>query len=423
MDESDFFFGEFFLTIFFLFFLLFFSTIASALHRLTPFDLKLLKEHHRSKNTILNLLAENNLKVFIPLSFGIHTSLVFVFILTTHMVLQKINVFPLFWSLAILLSLSFLFCQLLPQLLVHHNPEKRLLLLLPLFSFLFPFIKILFFPLIFIIEVMTGGKITASEEDRPEVMDQKIQALIAIGKEEEVLEKEDGELVKSVLEFGDTKAREVMTPRSQIIAIPENATIQEAKDLMVREKHSRIPVYRNDLDQIIGVIYVRNLLTKLEEKGWDSPIKGLLIPPVFVSEENFLSEVFQEIKKKRSWMVFVKNDYGGISGLITIEDLLEEIVGEISDEDQTEVQEIFPQGKNTFLASGNASLYDLSESLGVRLEDEDCQTIGGLVTKMMGGLPKKNDRLEIAGLSITVLSADSRKVNRLFIEKLPEPSH
>jgi len=418
MDEADIFVLEFLLTLVLLFFLLFFSIIASTLHRLTPFDLKLLNEQHGKKSNIFNLLAHNNLKVIIPITFGIQTSLLFIFILTTHMVMQKIDSHPLLWALGILLAVSLIFCQFIPRLLVHANPEKKLLRLLPLLSILFPVVKFFSYPIISGVERMRGS--TKGDDDEPEVMDKKIQALIAIGKEEEVLEKEDSELVKSVIEFGDTKAREVMTPRSQIVALPQNATIKEAKDLMVSEKHSRIPVYQESLDQIVGVIYVRSLLIRLEKMGWDSLIHDLLIPPVFVTEEERISEVFKEMKAKRSWMVFVKNEYGGVSGLITIKDLLEEIVGDIDDEDQTKQSEIIPQGKNIFLVSGKAGLYELSEALGVTLADDDCQTIGGFITKTIGRLPKKNDRIEVSGLVITILNVDSRKINRLLVEKPAE---
>ncbi len=217
MDEADTFVLEFLLTLVLLFFLLFFSIIASTLHRLTPFDLKLLNEQHGKKSNIFNLLAHNNLKVIIPISFGIQTSLLFIFILTTHMVIQKIDSHPLLWAFGILLVVSLIFCQFIPRLLVHVNPEKKLLRLLPLLSILFPVVKFFSYPIISSVERMRGS--TKGDDDEPEVMDKKIQALIAIGKEEEVLEKEDSELVKSVIEFGDTKAREVMTPRSQIVAL------------------------------------------------------------------------------------------------------------------------------------------------------------------------------------------------------------
>jgi len=420
MDETDSFNLIFLIDLIGFVLLIIFSLIDSALNRLTPFDLKLLNEQKGDKHPILAILAQDSLKISVPLNFVIQLNLLIVFIVTTYLIFQKIHSHQLIWTAIILLIIIFAFLQVIPQLVTHNNPDKKFIFFLPALAFIFPLIRIISFPIMGLMERVKREKEITSEES-PEVMDKKIEALIAIGKEEEVLEREESEMVKSVLEFGDTKVREIMTPRSQIIALPETATIKETKDLMVRTKHSRIPVYRDNLDNIVGIIYVRNLLTRIEEKGWASPISDLLIPPVFVSEEQPLSEVFKEIKKKHAWMVFVKNEYGGISGLITIEDLIEEIVGEISDEDQTENQEIIPQGDDSFLVSGSVSLYKLSEVLGITFEDEDCQTIGGLVTKSLGSLPKRNDRIELSGISVVVLSVDSRKVNRLLIRKKTNP--
>jgi len=420
MDETDSFNLIFLIDLIGFVLLIIFSLIDSALNRLTPFDLKLLNEQKGDKHPILAILAQDSLKISVPLNFVIQLNLLIVFIVTTYLIFQKIHSHQLIWTAIILLIIIFAFLQVIPQLVTHNNPDKKFIFFLPALAFIFPLIRIISFPIMGLMERVKREKEITSEES-PEVMDKKIEALIAIGKEEEVLEREESEMVKSVLEFSDTKVREIMTPRSQIIALPETATIKETKDLMVRTKHSRIPVYRDNLDNIVGIIYVRNLLTRIEEKGWTSPISDLLIPPVFVSEEQPLSEVFKEIKKKHAWMVFVKNEYGGISGLITIEDLIEEIVGEISDEDQTENQEIIPQGDDSFLVSGSVSLYKLSEVLGITFEDEDCQTIGGLVTKSLGSLPKRNDRIELSGISVVVLSVDSRKVNRLLIRKKTNP--
>ncbi|RLA93261.1 MAG: hypothetical protein DRG25_04870 [Deltaproteobacteria bacterium] len=419
MDESDCFILEFGLSLIFLIFLTFFSVFESALHRLTRFDLKLLHDQKRpQKSSVLHLLDHNKIKVIIPLNFGIQLSFIVLAILTTHFVLINVKLYPILWAFAIMFIINFLFRQLIPRILTQVNPEKKLLFLLPVFSFFFQPLKLLSYPIYLAVEKVNNSKITPNEEDKSkEVIKRKIQALIEIGKEEGVLEKEEGELIKSVFRFGDANAREVMTPRSKIIAIQENATLKEVKELMVREKHSRIPVYRENLDQIIGVVYLRHLLSKYNEGKEDASINDLLLPPVFVPEDKPLSELLKEIKTKRSSMVFVKNDYGGIAGLITIEDLLEEIVGEISDEDQTEEEEIVPRGKNLFLVSGNVSLDKLSDVLDVALEDEDCQTIGGLITKIIGKLPKKNEQIEISDLLITVINVDERKVNRLLVEK------
>ena len=419
MDESDYFLLEFGIGLIFLTFFAFFSVFESALHRLTSFDLKLLYEQHREKESkVLHLLAHNKLKVITPLNFGIQLSFIVLTIFVTHLVLLHIKPLPLLWAFLIMFIISFLFRQLIPRILTHVNPDKKLLLLLPFFSFFYRILQVFSYPINLAVEKVDDSQATPQREKKSkETVKKEIKALIDIGKEEDVLEKDEGELVKSVLKFGDATAREVMTPRSNIIAVPEDATLKEVKDLMVQKKHSRIPVYKENLDQIIGVIYVRHLLTKLEKWEEETAIKDLFLPPVFVSEDKSLPELLKEIKTKRSSMVFVKNDYGGIAGLITIEDLLEEIVGEISDEDQTEEEEIIPQGNDIFLVSGNTNLDKLSDTFDVRLEDTDCQTIGGLITKMLGRLPKKNEKFKISGLSITVLNVDSRKVNRLFMEK------
>jgi len=418
MDEIDYLPLEFGLTLLFLFFLTFFSLFESALHRLTRFDLKLLNEQHcHKKNVILYLLAHNNLKVIIPLNFGLQLSFIFLAIFTAHLVFLNLKTFPVVWALAIMFITILIFRQLIPRMLTQVNPDKKLLFLLPLFSLFFPVLRILAYPITLTVQKI-GSIETAPEEGKSkEDIKKEIQALIAIGKEEDVLEKDEGKLVKSLLEFGDARAKEVMTPRSKIVAAQENATLKQVMNLMVMEKHSRIPIYRENLDQIVGVVYVRHLLKKCEEANGDESINDLLLPPVFVSGELLLSDLLKEIKRRKSSMVFVKNDNGGISGLITIEDLLEEIVGEIYDEDQTEEVKIIPQDKNIFLVSGNVSLDELSETLDIKLYDEDCQTIGGLITKMMGRLPEKDERIEIAGIAITILNVDSKKVNRMLVEK------
>jgi len=418
MDDIDYLHLEVGLAVLFSLILTFFALFESALHRLTRFDLKLLNEQHRKKRSIvLYLLAHNNLRVIIPLNFGIQLAFIVIAVLTTHIVFVHIRYLPILWAFVIIYLINLLFRQLIPRLLTQTNPEKMLLYLLPFFSSFFPVLRVLAYPIMLPIQRVKSSETISEEGKSKEVVTKEIQTLIAIGKEEDVLEKDEGDIIKSVLEFGDAKASEVMTPRSRIIALPASSTLKEVQNLMVKEKHSRIPIYKQNLDQIVGVVYVRHLLKEIEEGRGDQSIDGLLLPPVFVPEEKSLSELLKEMQKRRSSMVFLNNEYGGIAGLITIEDLLEEIVGEISDEDQTEEEEIISHGRNRFLVSGNASLDKLSEIIDVSLEDDDCHTIGGLVTKTIGRLPKKGERIDISGILVTILNADSRKVNRLLIER------
>ncbi|MBN2466850.1 MAG: HlyC/CorC family transporter [Deltaproteobacteria bacterium] len=419
MDDFDYCLLEVGFAFLFLVLLTFFSLFESAFHRLTRFDLKLLDQQQKNeKNIVLSMLAHNDLAVMIPLNFGIQLSFIVVAVVTTHLMVMRVAVFPIGWALGSVFLINLLFRQLVPRIFTQINPERKLLFLLPAFSFIFPLLRLCAYPITRTVQRVGALRTLPEEEKSKEVVKREIQVLINIGEEENVLEKGEGDLVKSVLEFGDTRAREVMTPRSKIVAVSEGTSLREVQSAMIREKHSRIPVYRESLDQITGVVYVRHLLRKIEEGGDSGVVEDILLPPVFVPEARSLSELLQEMKRRRSTMVFVKNDYGGIAGLITIEDILEEIVGEISDEDQTEEEEdIVEKGEGQFMVSGNVSLDEVSEALDVSWDDEDCQTIGGLVAKMMGKLPRKGDCVELSGARVTVVSADRRKVNRLLVEK------
>ncbi len=418
MDEIDYWLVEYGLAFFFLLFLTFLSFFESALHNLTSFDLKLLNEQQREKkSSILHHLAYGRLQVIIPLNFGIQLSFIALAILTTHLVLLRITAYPVVWAFAIVFLINLIFRQLIPRMIMHHRAEQKVLLLLPLFSYIYPVLRVLASPVLATVRSLESAEAEPEEVKSKDTVQSEIKALIDIGKEEEVLEKDEGRLVRSVLEFGDARAKQVMTPRQKIVAAPEGATVTEVIDLMVTEKHSRIPIYRDSLDTVIGVVYVRHLLKKLKENPEDERISDLLLTPIFVSGGMLLSALLKEIKTRRSAMVFVRDENGGIAGLITIEDLLEEIVGEIYDEDQTEEEDVIPQGNNAFFVSGNVELSRLGKLLEASLRDDDCQTIGGLITKTIGRLPKKNERILLAGLEVTVLHVDEKKVNRLLVKK------
>ena len=420
MDEIDYWFFEYSFTFLFLLFLLFLSFFESALHNLTGFDLKLLNEQHREKKSrILHFLAHEPAQVIIPLNFGIQLSFIALAIFATHLVLVTIYTYPILCAFAIVIGINLTFRQIVPRMVMYHQPEKKLLMLLPLFTWIYPALRILAAPVLATVRTMEAAEPEEPEEQKSkDTVQSEIHALIAIGKEEEVFEKDEGKLVKSVLEFGDAKAKQVMTPRARIVGAPEGATVAEVVDLMVSEKHSRIPVYRDSLDTIIGVVYVRHLLKKLKENPDNQDIGDLLLKPIFVAGDMLLSALLKQIKTRRSAMVFVRDDNGGIAGLITVEDLLEEIVGEIYDEDQMEEEDIVPYGEKSFIVSGKVELAKLADKLGVMLADDDCQTIGGLVTKAIGRLPNQNEQITLFGLYIKVISVDERKVNRLVVEKI-----
>jgi CBS domain containing-hemolysin-like protein len=227
-----------------------------------------------------------------------------------------------------------------------------------------------------------------------------------------LLPEDEGAILKSALEFGDTLVREVMTPRVEMIAIERSATLHALRELVAREKHSRIPVYRENLDRVEGVIHIKDLVPVLGQVGHEEKIERLLRPAHFVPETKRVSELLREMQKSRKQLAIVVDEYGSTAGLVTIEDLLEEIVGEIADEHERE-DDILREGESTYLVTGLAELDRIEELFGAQLGNGEYDTVGGLIFSTLGRIPAPGERLEVKGIRIEVLDADRRRVYRV----------
>ncbi|HYO99302.1 MAG TPA: CBS domain-containing protein, partial [Pyrinomonadaceae bacterium] len=225
--------------------------------------------------------------------------------------------------------------QLIPRLVASRHPEATLVKLLPI-------LRPVYRPLSFIAfawhksfdRPRRNEHVTelGDEEDEDDNGDD-LQALIDVGEEEGILEEEEGELIHSIIEFGDTRVSEVMTPRTEMVALPVTATVREARDAVVESKYSRLPVYREQVDNIEGIIYMRDLLQCWAEGSEDGSIQSLIRPTLFVPATKPVAELLEEMQKEHAQLAMVIDEYGGVAGLVTVEDILEEIVGEIEDED------------------------------------------------------------------------------------------
>jgi CBS domain containing-hemolysin-like protein len=256
----------------------------------------------------------------------------------------------------------------------------------------------------------------AKEEEKSE---EEIQAFIDAGQEEGILEHDEGEMIQSIVHFGDKVAREVMTPRTQIIAIDINSAPDKLLQLIVTERHGRIPVYRDDLDNIEGIVHERDLLRIWQRVDKLENLRSITKPANFVPETKPVDDLLQEMKEKGDQMVLVVDEYGGISGLITMEDLVEEIVGEIHDETDGDAQKIVEERKGVFVVSGSLELEALEEKLGAPLvANTDCTTVAGAVVELFGRLPSPGEKIEHGGVEIEVLDADRRRVQRLRLKTL-----
>ncbi len=254
------------------------------------------------------------------------------------------------------------------------------------------------------------------EEDR-EASDEEIETFIDGATEEGIIDKDEDELLRSVVEFGDTVVREVMTPRVNMVCIRKDATIDNLKDLIIREKYSRVPVYKDRLDNMEGIVMAKDILEYSDEKHKGQPIEALIRPVAFVPESMPVSDLLREFQKVKQKLAIVVDEHGGVSGLVTMEDVVEEIVGEIQDEYDTEEAQIVENGPLDFTVSGATEVEELEELFDVELAEDDFITVGGLITHDLGRLPHKGESLTIKGLLLEVVDVDQKKVKKLRIRK------
>jgi CBS domain containing-hemolysin-like protein len=261
---------------------------------------------------------------------------------------------------------------------------------------------------------------TQTEAKGGDTSGEEIQAYLEIGEDEGIIEKEDSKLIQSVVEFGDTLVKEVMTPRTKIVACDEKASLGELREIMVQNCHSRIPVYRDDPDHVVGFAYIRHLLAHYSKGRESDSIKSIVYPAFFVPETKRVSALLKELQERGDHAAIVIDEFGGVSGLVTMEDLLEEIVGEIRDEDQVKVSEIVDEGGGRYVVRGGTEIHLLEELSGRKFAGAGDATVAGLVTTFLGRVPSPGEEFEMGGLQVRILDADRKRVHRLRIQ-LREP--
>lgn len=402
--------------------ILFLSLLETAAIRLSRVSLRVLADRDRDQQiSLLEDIAQDRVQFLLPLQFAIQILTVTVAILTVA-IFEELEVqYPILFALGVMLGVIALLRQLIPKFLTQEDPERLLIRLLPLLSGVYRLLVWLSAPLLLILK--NGRRLLgrpALPINHEEATEEEIQAYLDVGEEEGIFEEKESELIQSALEFGSTLVREIMTPRSEIASIPDTATIAELKDLMVSSKHSRIPVYRDSLEEIVGVVYVRNLLAFLEEDRGDEPITPLIKQAWFVPETKRVSELLKEMQDNSEPLALVVSEYGSVSGLVTIEDLIEEIVGEIYDEDEPQRIELRAEGRGVYRVLGSLEIEDLEKVLGVDLGDPEVSTVSGLVVAHLGNVPATGEQFQLGPIRGEVLKADEKRILEMRVERLPE---
>jgi putative hemolysin len=250
------------------------------------------------------------------------------------------------------------------------------------------------------------------------ISSEELRLIIEQGGEQGILEAEEEQMIHAVIELGEQRVHEVMVPRIAMVTLSAAATFEEAIDTIVEEGHSRIPVYEESVDEIVGILYAKDLLPFLKGSGQRPGLRTLLRTPVFVPESMTVDDLLHELQRRKVHLAVVLDEYGGTAGLVTIEDLIEEIVGEIQDEYDVEEPMIERISDHEARVDGRAAVDDLQELFDTTfgLEDEDeYDTVGGLIYHRIGGVPKPGDEVRVDGLVLTVETTDGRRVGKVLV--------
>jgi len=260
-----------------------------------------------------------------------------------------------------------------------------------------------------------GADVAAEER----ISSEELRLIIEQGGEQGILEAEEEQMIHAVIELGDQRVHEVMVPRIAMVTLSASASFEDAIDNIVEQGHSRIPVYETTVDEIVGILYAKDLLPFLKAGAPGRPgLRALLRTPVFVPESMTVDDLLHELQRRKVHLAVVLDEYGGTAGLVTIEDLLEEIVGEIQDEYDEEEPMIVQLSDDEARVDGRADVDDLSElfDTDLALEDEDeYDTVGGLIYHRIGGVPKPGDQVKVDGLTLTVETTDGRRVGKVLV--------
>ena len=401
------------------------GTIETAFSALMRLSLRLMAERG-GRDDRLGFYLEDPIQLFVParLLLGIIFSLatMFIAILTGRTGFGSIGMLLVFVAIFILV------CEhVLPLLIVRRNPERMLEVLLPPFDVAARFLH-----------PLTGGLVrliaTESRRDRteptvsnhvPVEAERGEAALPESGEQQGLIEGDERRLLQSIVDFGNTLVREVMTPRPDMVAIRADATYDELRALFREQEYSRIPVYKENLDNIVGFVFIKDLLRlDAPESGQArlQPDLGRFIrPATFVPETKRVAEMLKEFQRKQVQIAIVVDEYGGTAGLVTIEDLLEEIVGEIRDEYDVETEPVVDEGQGSFVFSAKVNIDEVRDRLGVEIEPEGFETVGGYVLTRVGRVPAVGETFEIDGLQVEVLEAERRRIHKVRMRLAPEP--
>ena len=326
------------------------------------------------------------------------------------------------WGLVIGLVLNvvvfFAFAEAAPKTWAIQHSTRAALAVAPFLYFVSRFwpIRVIVRGLLGFVNVILPGK---GLKDGPFVTEAEIRAMADVAVAEAAIEEDEREMIHSIFEFGDTVVREVMRPRPDVVAVEVEATVDDAINRMIDAGFSRLPAYEGATDNVVGLVYLKDLVRTSAAGNGTQTLTESLRPAQFVPESKPVSDLLQQMRAEKFHMAIVVDEYGDTAGLITMEDLLEEIVGEIADEYDVEEPEIERLSETVVRVPGGTSIDDLNEELGLHLPDDEWDTVAGLIMALLGRVPVEGERVETAGLELCAEQVDQRRVQSVLVTVLP----
>jgi putative hemolysin len=384
------------------------SSVEAAYYLTRRRHLAHLATHHPRADMAYRYL-DDPARLLMPIQMGTYMAHVMMTAVITAALLDLLQHWAVAVAMLTMVIYLLLFRLTLPYALVRKHPERALLILIPFFDAY----SRLMSPVILVLRRRATREVPAEEEEDPKAPSEVAPA--------PVHESNEARLETSLLRFSQLLIRDVATPRPDIVAIEATASVADLRRVLRETKFSRLPVFGENLDDIVGIVSVRDLL---EWEGEPSdPIKPLLRPALLVPVTKKAADLLKDFQAKRTTFAIAIDEYGGTTGVVTVEDIVEELVGEIKDEYDIEAEPIVAEDDGALLVSGRVNVDRLEQTLEASLANgAEVDTVGGLVTTLFGRIPRSGERIEHHGFQLEVVAAERKRVNRVRIRRLPEPS-
>lgn len=396
----------------------FFSAAETAIVALSPARIRDMVEKKVRGAALLNRLKRNPHRLLITILIGSNLVNVGASVYATLVFEQVLGSAALGIITGVLTLLILVFGEIVPKSLAQTYSKTFALLAAPLLQLLLW----IFTPAVWILDLLVKAmlKFVSRGEKVRNITEDELKAFVSLGAEEGTIEKDEQELIENVLEFNDTRVEEVMVPRVEIKALPLESSAEEAVDFILEHRHSRIPVYKESIDDIVGIVTVKDLLATLRQGKTDLTLKSVrLMKPIKVPSSQKINPLFDEFQKRHIHIAIVLDEHGGTAGLVTMEDILEEIVGEIEDEfDKEEEENVARIGTSEVEANGKALIEEINELLDITIDAPEHKTISYYITEKLGRFPKRGEILEGDGFRITVDEMNKHTITKVSVEKV-----